>query len=238
MNIWDHLGELRKRLLVCLYALLLGLPIGAYGVTPFLNWLARPVGNLVFVQPMEAFTAQIKVAVGISFLIALPVILHQAWKFVSAALTPKETYYIRWLVPGVYLSFMAGVAFSTFWVFPRAVEFLLTMKTQHLVPMLSVEGYLDFFILLGLAFGFLFEMPLVVQLLAKLGILRRDFLEGHRKMAYFVILLIATLINPVPEVLTQLVLAGAAIALFELSMFLLRLEIRKSSKMTVNTPSS
>lgn len=237
MNIWDHLGELRKRLLICLYTLLLGLPIGAYGVTPFLNWLSKPVGNLVFVQPMEAFSAQLKVAVGISFMISLPVILYQMWKFVSAALTLKEVRCIRWLVPGVYLCFMAGVSFSTFWVFPRAVEFLMTMKSQHLVPMLSVESYLDFFMLLGLAFGALFEMPLVIQMLARLGILRSDLLRGHRKMTYFVIFLIATLVNPVPEVLTQLVLAGAAIALFEISMILLRWEIQRSAKRSQNTTS-
>lgn len=230
MNIWDHLGELRRRLLICLYVLLAGLPIGAYGVTPFIEWLSKPVGQLVFVQPMEAFSAQLKVAAGISFMLSLPVILYQAWAFISAALTSREIRYIRWLVPAVYFCFMGGFAFSAFWVFPRAVIFLMTLKSQHLVPMLSVESYLDFFILLGLAFGLLFELPLVVQLLAKLGILRTDFLQGHRRIAYFAIFLMATLVNPVPEVLTQLVLAGAAIALFEFSMVLLRWEIRKASK--------
>ncbi len=228
MNIWDHLGELRRRLLICLYVLLAGLPVGAYLVTPIITWLSKPVGDLVFVQPMEAFTAQLEIAVGVSFLLALPVLLYQAWSFVCAGLMPKEKSYFRWIVPVAYLCFMAGAAFSTFWVFPRAVAFLLTLKTQHLVPMLSVEGYLSFFILLCLAFGILFELPLVLHFLAKLGILRPDFLAGNRRISYFMIFLLATIFNPVPEVLTQVVLAGAAIALFEISIWLVRWETRKT----------
>src|ERR1035438_1234520 len=98
MNIWDHLGELRKRLLVCIYVLLAGLPIGAFAVNPILAWLAKPVGELVFVQPMEAFTAQLEIALGVSFLLALPVLLYQAWVFVAAGLQPAERGYFRWVI--------------------------------------------------------------------------------------------------------------------------------------------
>jgi sec-independent protein translocase protein TatC len=230
MNIWDHLGELRKRLLICLYVLLAGLPLGGYLVSPVIAWLSKPVGDLVFIQPMEAFTAQLEIAVGVSFLIGLPVILIQIWKFVSSGLTRKEKGYFRWMIPMAYLSFMTGVVFSIFWVFPRAVQFLLTLKAQHLVPMLSVEAYLKFFILLTFAFGILFELPLALHLLAKLGVLKPDFLMQNRKISYFMIFLAATLFNPVPEVLTQLVLAGAAIALFEISIWLVRWETRRHAK--------
>jgi sec-independent protein translocase protein TatC len=228
MNIWEHLGELRKRLLICLYVLLAGLPAGAYLVNPIIAWLSKPVGQLVFVQPMEAFTAQLEVAMGVSFLIGLPVILYQVWRFVSGGLTDKEKRYFLWMIPAAYLGFMAGVVFSTFWVFPRAVQFLLTLKSQHIVPMLSVEAYLKFFILLALAFGILFQLPLGLHLLAKLGILQADFLMQNRKMAYLIIFLLATIFNPVPEVLTQVVLAGAAIALLEVSIWLVRWETRQS----------
>src|SRR5690349_6956878 len=131
MNIWDHLGELRRRLLICLYVLLAGLPVGAFLISPILAWISKPVGALVFVQPMEAFTAQLEIAVGVSFLIGLPVLLYQTWGFISAGLTEKEQGYFRWMIPVAYLSFMAGVTFSTLWVFPRAVQFLLTLKSQH-----------------------------------------------------------------------------------------------------------
>src|SRR5882724_13273790 len=98
MNIWDHLGELRKRVLICLGVLFACLPVGAYLVTPIINYLSKPVGNLVFVQPMEAFTAQLEVAVGVSFLIGLPVILYQVWRFVSGGLTQKEQRYFLWMI--------------------------------------------------------------------------------------------------------------------------------------------
>ncbi len=227
MNLWEHLGELRRRLLICIYALLAGLPAGVWLVGPVIAWLAKPVGELVFVQPMEAFTAQLEIAVGISFLIALPVILFQIWRFIATGLNAQEKRYFRWIIPVSYSAFMVGVVFSTFWVFPRAVEFLLTLKSKHLVPMLSVESYLSFFILLCLAFGILFQLPLVLHFLSKVGILRPDFLIKNRRISYFAIFLAATLFNPVPEVLTQLVLAGAAIALFEISIWLVRWETRK-----------
>jgi len=232
MNLWDHLGELRQRLLICLYVLFAGLPVGGFLVSPIIAWLSKPVGDLVFIQPMEAFTAQLEIAVGISFLVGLPVILYQTWGFVSAGLSKKEKGYFRWMIPVAYFLFMGGVAFSAFWVFPRAVQFLLTLKSQHLVPMLSVEAYLKFFILLCVAFGVLFELPLVLHLLAKLGILHADVLMKNRKISYFLIFLAATLFNPVPEVLTQMVLAGAAIALFEVSIWLVRWETRSKEGKT------
>src|SRR5258706_1571108 len=229
MNVWEHLGELRRRLLMCLYVLLAGLPVGGFLVSPILSWLAKPVGNLVFVQPMEAFTAQLEIAVGVSFLLGLPVLLYQTWGFIGAGLTKKEQKYFLWVIPAAYLGFMIGVAFSTFWVFPRAVAFLLTLRTQNLVPMLSVEGYLQFFILLALAFGILFQLPLVLHFLAKVGILKPDYLTANRRVSYFIIFLLATIFNPVPEVLTQLVLAGAAIALFEVSIWMVRWETRRKT---------
>src|SRR6266700_8189847 len=99
MNVWEHLGELRKRLLICLYVLFAGLPVGAYFVSPIIAWLSKPVGELVFVQPMEAFTAQLEIAVGVSFLIGLPVILYQVWRFVAVGLKPQEQTYFRWMIP-------------------------------------------------------------------------------------------------------------------------------------------
>ncbi len=90
MNLWDHLGELRRRrLLICIYVLLAGLPVGGFLVNPIIAWLSKPVGELVFVQPMEAFTAQLEIAVGVSFLLGLPVLLYQAWSFIGAGLKRK-----------------------------------------------------------------------------------------------------------------------------------------------------
>ena len=228
MNVWDHLGELRRRLLICVYVLIAGTVLGAWAVNPVVAWLARPVGQLVFVHPTEAFAAQVKIAVGISFLLGLPILLYQAWAFVSTGLRASEKRYLRWTVPVSYVFFMAGFAFSTFLVFPKAVAFLLTLRTQHLEPMLSVESYLDFFALLGLAFGVLFQLPLALHFLAKVGILKANLLARNRRVSYLVIFIAATIFNPVPEVFTQLLLACAAIALFELSIFLVRWETRKT----------
>jgi sec-independent protein translocase protein TatC len=229
VNIWEHLGELRRRLLICIYVLIAGTAFGAWAVNPVIGWLARPVGQLVFLHPTEAFAAQIKIAVGVSFLLGLPVFLYQAWAFVSTGLRDQEKRYLLWAVPLSYLFFMLGFAFSSFIVFPKAVAFLLTLKSSHLEPMLSVESYLSFYGMLGLAFGILFQLPLVLHFLAKMGILRTEFLAHNRRISYLLIFLLATIFNPVPEVFTQLLLACAAIALFEFSIFLVRWETRKLS---------
>jgi len=229
MNVWEHLGELRQRLIRCIYALFAGTIVGAFLVNPIINWLARPVGNLVFLRPTEAFTAQVKVAVGFSFLLGLPYFLYQAWGFVSAGLEEKERRYVRWVVPSSYLLFLAGASLSTFVIFPKAVAFLLTLKSSSLMPMLSVESYLDFFGLLGLAFGILFQLPIVLHFLAKIGVLRSEFLEGNRRICYAGIFGLATIFNPVPEVFTQLLLAASAIALFEISVLLVRREVRRQA---------
>lgn len=230
MNIWEHLGELRERLLICIYVLAGGTVVGAFLVNPIITWLAKPVENLYFLHPTEAFTAQIKVAVGVSFMLGLPVFLYQAWSFVASGLNANEKSYIRWAVPASYFLFVAGAAFSSFVVFPKAVAFLLTLKSSHLQPMLSVEAYLNFFELLGLAFGVLFQLPLVLHLLAKVGILRTEFLAKNRRVSYLLIFICATIFNPVPEVFTQVLLACAAIALFETSIFLVRWETGKKNK--------
>jgi sec-independent protein translocase protein TatC len=194
--------------------------------------LAGPAG---FVHPTEAFAAQVKIAVGVSFLICLPVVLYQVWAFISSGLEHKEKRYLLWAVPFSYLFFMLGASFSTFLVFPKAVAFLLTLRSQHLEPMLSVESYLNFYILLAMAFGLLFQLPLVLHFLAKIGILRADFLAHNRRISYLLIFLGATIFNPVPEVFTQLLLACSAIGLFELSIFLVKWETKsKETSITVS----
>ena len=111
-----------------------------------------------------------------------------------------------------------------------AVAFLLLLKTPDLEPMLSVESYLDFFVMLCLAFGVLFQFPIAMHFLAKLGIVKGDFLSKNRRVSYLSIFILATIFNPVPEVFTQLLLAFAAIGLFELSILLVRWEIGSSQK--------
>jgi sec-independent protein translocase protein TatC len=230
MNLWDHLGELRRRLLICIYCMLAGTVAGVFAVDPVISWLARPVGELIFLHPTEAFTAQAKIALGVSFLICLPVILYQAWAFVSTGLEPREKRYILWAVPFSYVAFLLGFGFAGWFVFPRAVNFLLTMRSSHLAPMLSIESYLDFFGILGLVFGGLFQLPLILHFLSRVGILRLDFLEKNRRISYLAIFIFATLFNMSPEVFTQVLIAISGIVLFELSILLVRWEARHRLK--------
>ncbi|OGR93334.1 MAG: twin arginine-targeting protein translocase TatC [Elusimicrobia bacterium RIFCSPLOWO2_01_FULL_59_12] len=227
MNVWDHLGELRRRLLICVYVLVAGTIAGAWAVNPLLDWLARPVGILIFVQPMEAFTAQVKIALGVSFLLTLPVLLYQAWAFVATGLTAHEKRSLHWVVPLSYVLFMGGFSFSTFIVFPKAVAFLLTLRSRYLEPMLSVGAYLDMFYLSGLVLGFLFQLPLALLFLSRVGLLQPDALTRNRRISYLAIFILAAIFNTGPDAFTQLLFAFAAIVLFELSIVWVRWEAKK-----------
>ncbi len=191
-------------------------------INPILDWLARPIGTLIYTQPFEALGAQVKIAVGLSFLFALPLLLYQFWAFTAAGLTPTEKKSIRWLVPSSYILFLAGFSFSAFILFPRAVEFVLTLGSQHVEPMLSIGPYLDLFCLSGLVMGFLFQLPLVLYFLSRVGILHASALTKNRKVAYLAIFLVASVLNPGPDAFTQILMAAAAILLFEVSILLVR----------------
>lgn len=226
MNVWDHLGELRRRFLICIASVAICMVAGFWTVNPILDWLARPLGTLIYTEPFEAFGAQVKIAVGVGFLIALPVLLYQFWVFISLGLTNTERKSLRWLVPSSYVLFLGGFSFSSFLLFPRAVAFVLTLGSQHVEPMLSIGPYLDMFCLSGLVLGFLFQLPLVLYFMARVGLLQASSLAKNRKVTYLVIFIAASVLNPGPDAFTQILLAAAAILLFEISIWVVRTQAK------------
>lgn len=225
--LFAHLDDLRRRIIYCLCFLLGGSVFGVWLVKPMIAWLVRPVGHLFFSRPAEAFLFHMKIVLSISFFLTLPIILYHASAFVASGLKEKEKHYLRAVVPAVYALFLLGASLSAFLIFPRAVEFLLTLQTPYFVPFLGAESYLDFFLLLCLAFGGLFQLPLVLHFLAKMRILTPELLTRNRRLTYLVLFIAATVFNPVPEVFTQLLLGFSAIILFEISVALVRWETGK-----------
>jgi sec-independent protein translocase protein TatC len=230
MNVWDHLTELRKRLLISIYTLFGCTALGFLAVDPLLEYLAKPVGALVFIQPTEAFAVQLKVAIAVGLLIGLPVFLYQIWAFVGAGLHMTEKRYIRWVVPLSYVLFLSGVAVAVFLIFPRAMQFLVSLQSEYLQPMITAQAYIDFFFTTAFVIGVFFELPLVLHFLAKVGVLRPDFLAGNRRMFYLLFFVIGTLLNGSPDVFTQIFLGSAGIALFEFSILLMKFEWRRKAK--------
>jgi sec-independent protein translocase protein TatC len=219
-----HLEELRSRLVKCSIAVGIGFAI-SYGFKEILfEILVRPLvtvmaegDHLIFTGLPEAFFTYLKVALLAGLMLASPVILYQFWMFVAPGLYKKER---RMLGPIVFLSsffFIAGALFGYFIVFPWGFKFFLGFATESIRPLPSMKEYLSFSAKLLMAFGLVFELPMVLTFLARLGIVSVGFLKKNRKYAILLFFVGAAILTP-PDVVTQIMMALPLMAMYELSI--------------------
>ena len=231
-----HLEELRKRLIACFIAVGIGFAV-SYGFKEKLfQILSRPLvsvmgadDRLIFTGLPEAFFTYLKVAFLSGLMLAAPVILYQFWMFVAPGLYNKER---RFLVPIVFLSsffFIGGALFGYFVVFPFGFKFFLGFATEIIQPLPSMREYLSFSSKLLLAFGLVFELPLIITFLAKLGIVSVDFLKKNRKYAILLFFAGAAMLTP-PDVVTQIMMALPLMVLYEISILGARVFGKKKSE--------
>ena len=228
-----HLEELRSRLIKCSIAVGIGFAI-SYGFKEILfEILVRPLvkvmakgDHLIFTGLPEAFFTYLKVALLAGLMLASPVILYQFWLFVAPGLYKKER---RMLGPIVLLSsffFIAGALFGYFIVFPWGFKFFLGFATESIRPLPSMKEYLSFSAKLLMAFGLVFELPMVLTFLARLGVVSVDFLKKNRKYALLLFFIGAAILTP-PDVVTQIMMALPLMAMYELSIIGARVFGRK-----------
>lgn len=222
MHLVEHLAELRSRLIVALAAVAAGTAVAWSWSAEFLSWLARPAGGLVFLAPTEAFFTRFKVAMLGGFMLALPVVLHQAWGFTARALGARLRGLVNTILPVSYLLFVAGSLLAVVVVVPNAMRFLIAYGSDEVRPLLSVGAYVEFVTTLALAFGVVFQLPLVLVLLDRLGIVTRERLAAKRRVVYFVGVVAAAMLTPGPDIVSQVALAVPIAVLFELSLLAMR----------------
>ncbi len=219
-----HLEELRKRLITCFVAVGIGFLI-SYGFKEKLfQVLTRPLvgvmnagDKLIFTGLPEAFFTYLKVAFLSGLIMATPVIFYQFWMFVAPGLYNREK---RMMFPIVFLSslfFIGGALFGYFIVFPFGFKFFLGFASNIIQPLPSMREYLSFASKLLLAFGLVFELPLVITFLARLGMISVDFLKKNRKYALLLFFVAAAILTP-PDVVTQIMMALPLILLYEISI--------------------
>jgi len=229
-----HLEELRKRLITCFIAVGIGF-VASYGFKEKLfQILMHPLVSvmktgetLIFTGLPEAFFTYLKVAFLSSIILASPVIIYQFWIFVAPGLYKKER---RLLVPIVFLStffFVGGALFGYFIVFPFGFKFFLGFATDVIKPYPSMREYLSFSSKLLLAFGLVFELPLIVTFRAKLGSVNVPFLKKNRKYAILLFFVGAAIITP-PDVVTQIMMALPLMVLYEIGILGARMFGKKS----------
>src|SRR5881296_3967379 len=222
MSFLEHLGELRVRIVRALTALLVGTVIALPFSQYIVDWLAKPVTklnySLVFTAPAEAFWVQMKVAMIVGLFIGSPGILWQVWAFVAPGLHPHEKKYAAPFVIIGSLMFIAGGAFSLFVVTPYAIAFLLSYARETLQPMITLENHIDFLLKFTLAFGAVFELPLVITLLARMGVVTAKQLSKNRKYAILGAFIAGAVLTPTPDAFNQTLMAGPLILLYEVGI--------------------
>ena len=223
MSIIEHLEELRVRLLISLAAFAVATGIGFVFVERILAFLLRPVGHVVFLAPTEAFFVRWKVAALAGIFLSLPVILFQLWRFVSVGLTPTERRYAFSLIPAALVLFVGGAAFAMVAILPVGVRFLLGYQTPTLVPMISISAYTSFATAFVLAFGLVFQLPIVILFLARLGIVTPAALARGRRHALLAIVIASAVLTPGTDVFSQILMAVPTYLLYEVSIWVARL---------------
>jgi sec-independent protein translocase protein TatC len=226
MGFIDHLEELRGRIIKSLICIIL-LSIVAYLFSEkLLDFITRPIPEVYFMAPTEAFSTRIKISLIAGIIVSVPVIFYHVWKFIAPGLFQKE---IRMVIPFVLAStvfFLIGAVFCFFLVLPLSIKFLLGFGTEKLKPMIQIKDYVSFVSYLILAFGAVFELPVISYFLGKIGMISANTLRKGRRYAIVTILVVAAVITP-PDVFSQLMLAGPLYFLYEVSILVVKITGKK-----------
>lgn len=222
LTLVEHLTELRYRLLVSVGAVLLFSIVGFIYAEETINFLARPVGDLVFLSPAEAFFTHLKVAVLSGFMLALPFLLFQFWRFLLPALKQHEKKFLIILIPSSLILFLLGFSFCLYVVLPIGIRFFMGFATEGLLPMISLNSYISFLTRLIIPFGLVFEMPLIMGLLVRLRIITPEQIIRARKFIIVIIFVIGALLTP-PDIISQILMALPLLLLFEGSLIISRI---------------
>jgi sec-independent protein translocase protein TatC len=215
----DHLDELRHRLIVSVVGIGIGFAV-SYGFSQqLLLLLQRPMPTrLVFIAPTEAFFVNLKVAFYAGLFLSVPLLLFQVWKFVAPGLYEHERRYsFPFLISSTVLFLLGGV-FAYVVILPIALHFLIAQGGELWKPNITLSNYLAFCMRLILAAGLIFEFPVLMYFLAKVGVVTPEFLIKNRKYAVLVAFILSAILTP-PDVFSQVLLAVPLFLLFEVSIF-------------------
>lgn len=220
MSFLEHLEELRARLIRSLLGILLGSILGYAFGKPLIAFLGKPVGTLYFFSPPEAFLVRLKVAFFTGLFLAMPYVLYQLWAFVKPGLTPGERALALPLIVSGTVLFYLGVAFGLFLAVPFGLKVLLAFGGEGMQALIGARNYFDFLLILLLAFGILFQFPVVVVILTLAGILNPETLKRQRRFVILGIFVAAAIITPSVDFITQSLLAIPLWLLFEIAVFI------------------
>lgn len=230
----EHLTELRKRLIVIAVAFIVSLGVGFAIAAEILNFIKMQPTAVNVDWNVFGFTDGImiyfKCALLLALLITLPVVLHQVWLFVKPGLSESEAKGTFLFIPVSFFLFLAGVSFSYFILFPMMLNFMSDINQSiGATETYGMSQYFTFMFNLIIPVGIVFEMPVVIMFLTKLGIVTPISLRKMRKIAYFVLVVIGVMISP-PDFLSDVLIIIPLFVLFEISIVVSSVTLKRSNR--------
>jgi sec-independent protein translocase protein TatC len=224
MTIFEHLDELRSRLIKAAIGLVFTAAVSLAYTTNLLKWLIVPAGNVrpVFLRPQEGLVTYLRVALLSGVILAMPVIVYELVQFILPALQPSEKRYLFLIVPGASVSFAAGAAFAYFVMLPVSLRYLLSFGSEIAEATWAIGEYISFVTGLMFWMGVVFQMPLAVFILSRLRIVNSRMLSQNRKYAVLVIAVVAAIITPTTDPLNMVLVMAPLMVLFEISVIVSR----------------
>ena len=217
----NHLDELRKRLISSFIAIAFCSVLAYIFREKIFEILVKPLNQaLVFLSPAEAFVTIIKLSIIIGIIMAFPYIIYQIWAFISVIFDKtKKLYVIKYILISLIL-FYGAITFCYIVVIPIALKFLINVGNLPLIPAITLNNYVNFVMYTLLIFGIIFQFPVILLALINLNIISRETLKKKRIYVILIIFIIAALITPTPDAVTQIILAVPMILLFEITLLI------------------
>jgi sec-independent protein translocase protein TatC len=225
MSFLEHLDELRKRIVQSCLGIAIGVGIGFAFINTVVNFILKPTwqvlpqgSRMIYTQPGEAFGLYVQIGLIVGCILASPWIMYQVWLFIAPGLYANEK---RFAIPFVMLSsagFVGGAAFNHYIVFPFMIRFFASFNTPDLVFMPRLEDVFDLYTKMLIGMGLVFQMPTVVFFLAKMRMVTARFLLRNTKFAVLIIFVVAAVVTPSGDMITQAIFAAPMLALYMLSI--------------------
>jgi len=223
MTFFEHLSELRKRIINSLIAVVIGALIGWILAPHFVKWIVKPMTDalskaglepkLVYSHPAGFLNLLITLSIYLGIVLASPWILYQIWLFVAPALYKHERSAITGFLFSTVFLFLAGIAFGYFVSLPYVLRFLISFQGP-VVPLINVDEYFDLILMVLLGLGLVFELPVLIFFLSLFGIVTPKFLMKNFRYAILVIAILAAILTPTPDATTMLVFMAVLVALY------------------------
>jgi sec-independent protein translocase protein TatC len=243
MTFFEHLVELRKRLINSLIAIGIGAFIGVYIAKYIIVFITRPMlsalkaanlqQQLVYTHPAGGFNLILTLGIYIGIVLASPVVLYQIWLFVAPALYKHERSAITGFLFSTVFLFLGGIAFGYFVTLPYMLNFLVKFTIVSLpgvVPMITVTEYFDLTLMVLLGFGLVFELPILIFFLSVFGIVTPAFLWKNVRYAILVIAIVAAIITPTPDAMTMLIFMAPMVGLYFIGIAVSAVVVRNKNK--------